>query len=63
VTSDLSLELQNIIFILFLQLIKISDIFFNDDKHCIFYEVSQNIINIALNQDLRNVIIAQQNHL
>ncbi len=61
-TSDSSLKLQDIIFVLFLQSIKTSDIFLDDDKHCIFYKVSQNIINIALNWDLHNAIIAQQNH-
>jgi len=45
VTSDSSFELQDIIFISFLQSIKTSDIFLDDDKHCIFYEVSQSIIN------------------
>ncbi len=39
VTSDSFLKLQNIIFISFLQLIKTNDIFLNDDKHRIFYEV------------------------
>jgi len=62
-TSDSSLELQDIIFASFLQSIKTSDIFLNDDRHCIFYEASQSIIDIALNRNLRNAIIAQQNHL
>ncbi len=62
VTSDSSFELQDIIFVSFLQSIKTSDIFLNDDRHRIFYEASQSIINIALNRNLRNAIIAQQNH-
>jgi len=58
---DSSLELQDITFAPFLQSIKASGTFPDDDRHRIFYEAPQGIIGIASDRDLRNAITAQRN--